>query len=94
MVKIYGSMLCEDCVACVEELCQAKVEFKFCDFADELLYLKEFLKIRDGNPLFDDIRDAGKIGIPCICREDGSVTLDWRELLLKHSCTPGQSPGS
>ena len=31
------------------------------------------------NRLFDEIRAAGKIGIPCILREDGSVTLDWTE---------------
>lgn len=81
MLKIYGSMLCPDCVDCCRELKEANVEFAFCDFADSLLNLKEFLKIRDENPDFELLRTEGKIGIPCILRNDGSVTLDWQEFL-------------
>lgn len=81
MLKIYGSMLCPDCVDCCRELKEAKVEFEFRDFGDALVNLKEFLKLRDENPLFDEIRAAGKIGIPCILRDDGSVTLTWDEFL-------------
>ena len=79
MLKIYGSMLCPDCVDCCKELREANVEFEFCDFAESLLNLKEFLKLRDDSDLFADVRSAGKIGIPCIVREDGSITLDWDE---------------
>lgn len=81
MLKIYGSMLCPDCVDCCRELREANVEFEFCDFADSLLNLKAFLKFRDGNHAFDTIRVDGKIGIPCILREDGSLTLDWKEFI-------------
>ena len=81
MLKIYGSMLCKDCVECVQDLKSKNLEFEFCDFADSLLYLKEFLKLRDGNPLFDGVREKGSIGIPAIVKEDGSVTLDWDEFL-------------
>ena len=81
MLKIYGSMLCKDCVECVYDLKKAIVEFEFLDFADSLLNLKEFLKIRDENPLFDAVREKGSIGIPAIVKEDGSVTLDWEEFI-------------
>lgn len=81
MLKIYGSMLCKDCVECVDDLKKAEVEFEFLDFADSLLNLKEFLKIRDENPLFDAVRKKGSIGIPTIVKEDGSVTLDWEDFL-------------
>lgn len=81
MLKIYGSMLCKDCVECVDDLKKAEVEFEFLDFADSLLNLKEFLKIRDENPLFDAVREKGSIGIPAIVKEDGSVTLDWEEFI-------------
>ena len=81
MLKIYGSMLCPDCADCCKKLREASVEFEFCDFAESLLNLKEFLKLRDSSDLFDEIRSAGKIGIPCIVRKDGSVTLDWTEFL-------------
>lgn len=51
------------------------------DFASELSNLKEFLKIRDTNDLFIPVKQEGQIGIPCIVREDRSVTLDWESVL-------------
>lgn len=81
MLKIYGSMLCPDCVACRKDLEAAGVSFEYLDFSEDLRYLKEFLKLRDENESFDPIREAGKIGIPCILRGDGSVTLDWEEFM-------------
>lgn len=82
MLKIYGSMLCPDCVRCRQELERAGVEYVFLEFADSLQNLKEFLKLRDENPLFDEVRAQGKIGIPCLQREDGSLTLRWEEAIL------------
>ena len=83
MLKIYGSKLCPDCVACCQQLEAAKVPFEYCDFAESLNVLKEFLKLRDENRIFDDVRDAGKIGIPCIIRDDGTLTLRWDEFIVK-----------
>ena len=77
MLKIYGSMLCPDCVQCRKDLDAAGVEYEYLDFADSLRNLKEFLKLRDENEVFAQPRAAGKIGIPCIVCEDGSVTLEW-----------------
>lgn len=77
MLKIYGSMLCPDCVQCCQELSAAAVAYEFYDFADNLGNLKEFLTIRDRSELFDTARAEGKIGIPCIVEEDGKILLDW-----------------
>ena len=79
MLKIYGSMLCPDCVSCCKALDVAGIEYTFYDFADNLLNLKAFLAIRDGNALFDGPRRDGKIGIPCVVDDDGNVKLDWVE---------------
>ena len=81
MIKIYGSMLCKDCVQCREELEKCGVSYEYLDFADDLMHLKEFLAIREGNPLFDTVREKGGIGIPCIVKGDGTVTLDWEEFM-------------
>lgn len=81
MLKIYGSMLCPDCVKCREDLDRAGVDYEYFDFAENLASLKEFLSLRDGNNLFDEVRNRGGIGIPCIVKEDGSVTLTWEEFL-------------
>ena len=81
MLKIYGSQLCPDCVKCKEELEAAGVPFLYLNISENLLYLKKFLKHRDGNELFAQIRQRGQIGIPCIEREDGSITFEWDEFL-------------
>ena len=81
MLKIYGSPLCPDCVKCKEELEAAGVEFLYLDIGEKLLYLKQFLKLRDGNELFEPVRQRGQIGIPCIVREDGTITFEWDEYL-------------
>ena len=77
MLKIYGSMQCPDCVRCREDLDKAGIPYEYRDLADSLLYLKEFLTIRDREPIFEEVKANGKIGIPCIVKEDGSVTLEW-----------------
>jgi glutaredoxin-related protein len=81
MIKIYGSMLCKDCVQCREDLDKAGIAYEYLDFADNLLHLKEFLAIREGNPIFDEVRKNGGIGIPCIVKEGGTVLLDWEEFM-------------
>lgn len=81
MLKVYGMMICPDTVECCEALKRAGVEFEYLDFSEKTANLKEFLKLRDGNPLFDSVRETGGIGIPCIQREDGSLTLSWEEFM-------------
>lgn len=75
---IYGSMLCPDCVECCKDLDAAGVAYTFCDFADDLAHLKAFLKIRETDPQFEALKREGKIGIPCILHEDGTVALTWK----------------
>lgn len=79
MIKIYGTDQCRDCVACKKELDEAGVSYEFLAL-EELPLLKEFLKLRDAEPVFDRVKGEG-VGIPCIRREDGSITFDWKEFL-------------
>lgn len=82
MIKIYGSMLCKDCVQCREDLDKAGIAYDYLDFADSLVHLKEFLMIREESVLFDEVKKSGSIGIPCIVKENGDITLDWTELIM------------
>ena len=79
MLRIYGSMLCPDCVQCRAELDEAGVAYEYLDFSDDLKNLKEFLKLREENGIFAPVKEQGGIGIPCILMEDGTVTLSWEE---------------
>lgn len=75
-------MLCGDCVQCREALDKANVPYEYLDFSDDLRNLKTFLGMRDTCDLFKQVREEGRIGIPCIVKEDGTVTLDWSEFLM------------
>ena len=81
MLKIYGSMLCKDCVQCCEELDKANVAYEFLDFKDQLANLKEFLVIRDREDVFATVRGEGRIGIPCLVDEEGHISLTWEQYL-------------
>lgn len=81
MLKIYGSMQCPDCVECRAALDRAEVEYEYLDFSASLKNLKEFLVLRDSDPQFVPVREKGSIGIPCIVKEDGTITLSWETFL-------------
>jgi glutaredoxin-related protein len=80
MLKIYGSPMWPDCVICKEELDKAGISYVYMDITGNLMFLKKFLKLRE-QPVFAQIREKGQIGIPCILREDDSITFDWKEFL-------------
>lgn len=77
MLNIYGSRLCPDCVRCLEDLNREGIAYTYHDFGEDLKALKVFLALRDSCPVFDEVRANGKIGIPCIVEEDGTVRLTW-----------------
>lgn len=81
MLKVYGSMLCPDCVECREHFDRAGINYQYLDFSEDLRNLKEFLSLRDSQPCFDPVRAEGKIGIPCIVTEEGSVSLNWQAFM-------------
>lgn len=77
MLKIYGSRLCPDCVQCLADLDRKGIAYEYHDFGEDLRALKEFLVIRDSDPQFAEAKAVGRIGIPCLVDEDGSVRLEW-----------------
>lgn len=81
MMIIYGSKLCKDCVACLEDLDRVGVAYEYRDFSENLMWLKNFLQLREKNPIFAEAKEKGTIGIPCIVKENGELTLDWEEFI-------------
>lgn len=74
MIKIYGMDTCPDCTY-VEQQVKGSDKYEIIDIGKHVRNLKAFLKLRDGNPVFDEARRAGAAGIPCFVLEDGKVTL-------------------
>ena len=85
MVKIYGSDLCPDCVACKSAFDANGVAYDFVNITESMRNLKEFLKKRDSDPVFTDARINGYVGIPALLSEDGSITLDWEAYLKENN---------
>ncbi len=81
MLRIYGSMLCKDCVQCREELDKAGVSYTYLDFSEDLKNLKEFLALRDKLDIFATVKEAGTIGIPCLVDDEGNVSVNWEQYL-------------
>lgn len=80
-IIIYGSELCPDCRGTKELFDEKKVDYVFKDITKELGNLKEFLAIRDTSACYDSVKQQQGIGIPCIVKEDESVTLDPQDVL-------------
>ena len=81
MVKIYGSDLCPDCVACKAAFDADGISYEFVNITAGMKNLKEFLKLRDKEPVFDEAKSNGYVGIPALLSEDGTITLDWEAYL-------------
>lgn len=77
MLKVYGTMLCKDCVECLGDLDRSRIPYEFLDITKDLAHMKAFLALRDRDALFDSVRENGCIGIPCIVDEHGNVHLSW-----------------
>lgn len=82
MIKIYGMPSCPDCRH-VEEQVEGLDGYEVIDIGSHVRLLKEFLRLRDSSPAFDDAKRQGSIGIPCFVLEDGRVTLVPEEAGLK-----------
>ena len=81
MLTIYSSEMCPDCVACKADLDRHGIEYQIVDINHSLPALKAFLHLRDSLPLFDEVKQAGAIGIPTLVDDEGAVYLDWEAWL-------------
>jgi glutaredoxin-related protein len=82
MIKIYGMDTCPDCTYLHPQV-EGKEEFQLVDIGAHVKNLKEFLRLRDNNPIFDACKQNGSAGIPCFLKEDGTVTLTPEDVGLK-----------
>lgn len=81
-LQLYGSHLCKDTIYAITVLAGRGMDYDFVDISGGMPNLKAFLRIRDGHPkLFDPVRAADEVGIPCFVRPDGSITLSLEDIL-------------
>ena len=87
-MKIYGSKLCPHCRALTETLEAAGIAFELLDITEDLRQLKAFLRLRDTLPLFEPCKAEGRIGIPLLVLEDGTLRHDWQQWCAAQGITP------
>lgn len=81
MIKVYGMPSCPYC-AYIEPQIENNPNFEYIDIGKHVHALHEFLELRDHNPVFDEYKAMGDVGIPCFVKEDGTVTLEPSEVGL------------
>ena len=80
-MKFYGSDICPDCEAAQAVLDREKIPYEYVDITGSMANLKEFLKLRDRLPLYEDARAEGFVGIPSFVKDDGTITRDVEEAM-------------
>ena len=83
MIKIYGMETCPHCASVHSQITGKENEYEFIDIGSHVRKLKEFLKLRDNNPIFEQIKASGRVGIPCFVFEDDSISLNPDDVGLK-----------
>ena len=78
-MKVYGAEICIDCRNYKAIQKARGFEAEYIEITEDTMKLKEFLKIRDHHPLFDEVRAHSGIGIPLFVKEDGTMTFDMNE---------------
>lgn len=88
MLKIYGSELCPDCIACKMNFDRYGISYEFLDITKNLKNLKEFLVYHDTCPVFGHLKKIHDIGLPAILKEDGEIFTDWEGYLKEKGLAP------
>ncbi len=105
MLTLYGSPHCPHCRDCKGNFDANGIEYEYIDITGSMKALKQFLKLRDTLPLYDEVRAEGRVGIPTLVLEDGTLTFDWRSILTEkglpvadmrevYPSRPGQTPAA
>ena len=80
-VTVLGSHLCPDTIYAIHQLAAAGVDTKYRDILSCHADLRYYLSIRETSDLYASIRGTERLGVPLFVREDGSMTLELKDIL-------------
>ena len=78
-MKVYGADICIDCRNYKVIQKARGFEVEYIDITEDTAKLREFLQMRDNDPIFDEVIAHSGIGIPLFVKEDGTKTFDINE---------------
>lgn len=80
-ILVFGSKFWPDCDPAREYLSEENIEYSYLDISEGMSNLKKFLIYRDNYDEFKEIKNKGKIGLPCIVVNNGErIIFDYNEL--------------
>lgn len=80
-VIIFGSKFWPTCEPAKEFLSENGIKFVYRDITESMMNLKLFLNHRDNNPIFDEKKENGQVGLPCIVIGNGEqLVFDYKDL--------------
>lgn len=80
-VKVIGSHNCPDTLYALNKLVDANASIEFVNISSDLKSLKEYLHARETDPLYDEVKKKGNVGIPYFVLEDGTTTMQLDDVL-------------
>lgn len=81
MIKVYVMDSCPDCNKLYDKI-QNNPNYEVKNIGSHISILKEFIRLRDTNSIFDEARENGYLGIPCFILENGQISLDPKDANL------------
>lgn len=88
MLKVYGTKICPDCIACEASFKKYGIGYEFVNIFATMPGFKEFLRLRDASPAFAHAKEQGSVGIPACVKEDGEIFTDWEGFLKDQGLEP------
>ena len=79
---MFGSHGCPDTIAAMCILDKKGLSYTYKDITGTMIFLKEFLHLRDSREDFQAVKEGGYVGIPCFLFEDGSLTFSVEEAIV------------
>ena len=78
-MKVYGTSICIDCrnYKVIQE--NRGFEAEYIDITENVANLRAFMKLRDTEDIYKEIREKHGLGIPLFVHEDGRTTFDFDE---------------
>ena len=80
-LTLFGSHLCQDTLYAICKLKDRNVEIDFRNISVDFSALKDFMIIRESDPVYEPVKKSGGLGMPLMILEDGTKTLDLEEVL-------------
>lgn len=74
-VVMFGSQFWPTCEPAKEFLSANGIKFVYRDITENMMNLKLFLNHRDNNPVFDEIKEGGRVGLPCLVIGNGDQII-------------------